>query len=69
MKIMLKLFMSDFNAFAVLLLLYNHGMQVVAMIRRARDIFFFAIVKSLVLIFEMCCLHNNIFPQLFPDYL
>lgn len=32
-------------------------------------IFFFYIVKSLVLIFEMCCLHNNIFPQVFPHYL
>lgn len=40
MKIVLKLLMSDFNAFAVLLLLYNHGMKVVAMIQRARDIFF-----------------------------
>lgn len=60
---MLKLFTGDFNAF--LLPLYNHGMQVVAMIQRARDIFF-AIVKSLVLIFEICCLHSNIFPQVFP---
>lgn len=39
-KIMLKLLMSDFNAFAFLLLLYNHRVQVGAMTWRARDIFF-----------------------------